>query len=380
MKVYFGTCGIGLAHTSRMLPIADRLRERGIEVVFSTYGKASELVTRNNYELLRAPNIGWREKGGELDIKRTLVASAVEGLHFVQQYLFEKYALKKFKPDLVISDSRYTTLLASAKLKIPVLYIANQIRIVAFEIPFKEQLGNLISNFNYLILRRCAAEVIAPDLPEPYTIGKENLNTDKLKINFVGPIVRERPESLPSQVILKERLGFETNKILVYIPISGPGSSRLNSFNLIMHAIKNLSKEINFVVVKGDPGGSYEERIGNILIKDWAENRASLLKACDLVISRCGHGTISEIVVYGKPSILIPQPNQPEQYVNARGCESLGIGKVIEQNKLDSESLYSATMELTSNEKVNEKLKKLQELSKEYDGTKRILERVLEFK
>ena len=40
MKVYIAACGMGLGHVGRCLPIAKRLRELGIEVVFSTYGDA----------------------------------------------------------------------------------------------------------------------------------------------------------------------------------------------------------------------------------------------------------------------------------------------------------------------------------------------------
>ena len=199
-----------------------------------------------------------------------------------------------------------------------------------------------------------------------------------LEISFVGPIVRKRPEELPPAKKLKEKYEFDRDKKLIYAAISGPGKSREKINELLEDSLKDIGA--NVLIVRGKPGSEYIKKSGNVTIRDWVENRLELLKACDVVISRSGHGTISETVVYGKPSILIPQPNQPEQEVNARGMEKLGLGKVLRQQDLNPNILKKTLDEVLEDEEIQKKLIEMQRLSKKYSGAERIADTILEFK
>ncbi len=61
------------------------------------------------------------------------------------------------------------------------------------------------------------------------------------------------------------------------------------------------------------------EKAKNLDIREYINNMPTCLAAADLVISRSGAITLSELQVQGKPSILIPSPNVAEnhQYHNA---------------------------------------------------------------
>ena len=54
------------------------------------------------------------------------------------------------------------------------------------------------------------------------------------------------------------------------------------------------------------------------MVKEYIDDMASCLAAADLVISRSGAITISELAAAGRASVLIPSPNVAEnhQYYN----------------------------------------------------------------
>jgi len=41
---YFAPYGVGLGHASRLVMVADQLRENGVDVRFSSYGEAASYV------------------------------------------------------------------------------------------------------------------------------------------------------------------------------------------------------------------------------------------------------------------------------------------------------------------------------------------------
>jgi UDP-N-acetylglucosamine--N-acetylmuramyl-(pentapeptide) pyrophosphoryl-undecaprenol N-acetylglucosamine transferase len=95
----------------------------------------------------------------------------------------------------------------------------------------------------------------------------------------------------------------------------------------------------------------------NIEIREYIDNMDICLPACDLVISRAGASSISEIQLLGKPSILIPSPNVAEnhQYHNAMTLASNDGAILIEEKNLDGEILAKTVQDLKNNpSKLNE--------------------------
>ena len=70
---------------------------------------------------------------------------------------------------------------------------------------------------------------------------------------------------------------------------------------------------------------------------------ASFYEKSDLVISRAGANSVSELISVKKPSILIPLPRtfMNEQYENAEYAFKFGIAKVMLENEVNSESLLA---------------------------------------
>ena len=89
----------------------------------------------------------------------------------------------------------------------------------------------------------------------------------------------------------------------------------------------------------------------NLHITEYISNMDVLLAAADIVICRSGAITVSEIMVQGKPSVLIPSPNVAEnhQYFNAMTLVSKGAAKLIEEKDLNAESIVKAVSEILEN-------------------------------
>lgn len=89
----------------------------------------------------------------------------------------------------------------------------------------------------------------------------------------------------------------------------------------------------------------------NIEIREYIDNMDICLPACDVVISRAGASSISEIAILGKPSILIPSPNVAEnhQYHNAMTLAENDGAILIEEKDLDDKILAEKIKDLKNN-------------------------------
>lgn len=89
----------------------------------------------------------------------------------------------------------------------------------------------------------------------------------------------------------------------------------------------------------------------NLDIREYIDDMADCMAAADLVISRAGAITLSEIQALGKPSVLIPSPNVAEnhQYHNAMALVNNGAAEIIEEKDLTEELLMSKVDSLLTN-------------------------------
>ncbi len=87
--------------------------------------------------------------------------------------------------------------------------------------------------------------------------------------------------------------------------------------------------------------GTDIKKCDNLDIREYIDNMADCMAAADLVISRAGAITLSEIQVLGKPAVLIPSPNVAEnhQYHNAMALVNNGAAEIIEEKDLTEDIL-----------------------------------------
>lgn len=90
------------------------------------------------------------------------------------------------------------------------------------------------------------------------------------------------------------------------------------------------------------------------------------MAAADVVVSRAGAITVSEIAALGKPSILIPSPNvvRNHQEQNAR-FENKNAAELILEKDLTSDALYDKIMSMVSDkDRLKEMSENLKPLAK----------------
>jgi UDP:flavonoid glycosyltransferase YjiC (YdhE family) len=366
LKVYVAPCGIGLGHITRCEPIAEALTSKGAEVVYSTYLDGLDYALRKGLRTLPTVPIGFKVKeDGTVDFKMTAATSgfSLGFRRFLRQVTAEIRNLKRFRPQVVLSDSRVSSLIAAKLLGIPVALILNQYRVEIVKKPSArhirpvDRLFFLIANIFWVFFRtflggvwaRCDLMLI-PDFPPPYTISASNLTIPKRyqkKAKLIGPIVPVEPSDLPPQDALKASLFFAWRKPLIYAAVSGPRTERSVLSSLLSQSLTKFPQEYEVVLSRGDPDGtSVPVHEGNLTVYGWVENQNELLKASDLIISRAGHGVIMKAIVLGKPMILVPIPDHTEQHANAMRACSMGFAELVPQREVSTERLLNATKKL----------------------------------
>ena len=89
-----------------------------------------------------------------------------------------------------------------------------------------------------------------------------------------------------------------------------------------------------------------------------------LISSSSLIITRSGMNTVTEIIYFEKPALLIPLPfsQNNEQLKNAKFLESIGLGVVLQQNIISSKKLFQAIdlmIRNIDNYKINGEFKNL---------------------
>ena len=85
-------------------------------------------------------------------------------------------------------------------------------------------------------------------------------------------------------------------------------------------------------------------------IREYIDNMGECYAAADLIISRAGAITLSELQVAGRASVLIPSPNVAEnhQYHNAMVLAGKDAAVVIEEKNLTGQLLCETVEQLIS--------------------------------
>lgn len=153
-----------------------------------------------------------------------------------------------------------------------------------------------------------------------------------------NPVRKAILEPGMSQSEAKEKLGFKPDKALVLVTGGSLGAGTLN--NVMLKVIANGSAaKVDFQIL-WQCGGAHiarcREAVGdklpeNVVLTDFVSDMALAYRAADLVVARAGAGTISELELLGKPSILVPSPNVAEDHQrhNAEALADRGAADMV---------------------------------------------------
>jgi UDP:flavonoid glycosyltransferase YjiC (YdhE family) len=383
----FTPSGTGLGHVGRCIPIARILEKNNFKILFSTYREGLKFVQQEGFETVEAPDIGVQVKpDGSIDFRLTTVNPGpfLTIYQIMKQVDAEIKFIKAFDPDIVVSDSRASSIVAAKLLDIPRICILNQFQVF---IPRRHRFLKLarIADATTLTLVgkvwSDAKYVLIPDFPPPYTLSTRNLNIPKgyhKKTKLIGPIIPKNPEDLPSKKQLRRKLGLSESKPIIFAPISGPTKERAYFTGIIRQILSKFPVDYQIVMSLGYPKSSTNPmKRKNMIVHKWISNRFEYLKTCDLVISRSGHGTLSQSIYYGKPTILIPTPSHTEQFNNAKKAVDMGIGELILQKDLKKDILLKIVKKLLKND-YKERSKNLQKQVLQWNGLETAVKKILD--
>lgn len=387
-NIYFAPNGIALGHAGRCLPIAKKILSMGGRVVFSTYGDAVGFVKEAGFKVLNVPRLKFEETAdGSVAMLETSLKWPLHILTFFKQMEAEIINLKKFKADVIVSDSRLSPLFAGKLLNIPRILLLHQIRML---IPHRKTLtrvqnklkrfGEDIIMYDTRIFWSSSNIILAPDFPFPYTIAKDNLNVPKKmlrNVEFIGQVISKRPEELPDKEEIREKLGLD-DRPLIYAGVAGTALEKKILNRILTDILIKLPKDYQVILTRGLPSKPdvpvYEK--DNIKIFNWVSDRYTLLKASDLVISRAGHNTIAECFYYGKPSILIPTPAHTEHQGNAKSVERMGVSKVLQQGEVNFKTLLGTIEEALNDSKMMSRVERVRRAVSKFNAVNSVVNKI----
>lgn len=298
---------------------------------------------------------------------------------FLNQLAFERRSIMRFNPSVVVSDSRLSPVLAARGMGYPVVTMLNQF-VISFPPRFRGATGKFFERIAGDVLGALwllSDRVLMTDLPPPYTIAEANLLGSDVSgaVEFVG-FTAPRPKFDRAAVEKAGEIVEKDARPLVFCQISGPDVTKKRFSKIIFDAAPALTRDFNLVVSLGHSGGSSVpmKLASGAWVFEWCPIKDELFELADLLVSRAGHSTIGQCIDRGKPAILVPIYNHPEQIGNAEKFAKLGLGREIRAEKLTPGSLTEAIKTCLDDQRYRGKISTLARLSKRYNGVERSTE------
>ena len=331
MRVIISAGGTG-GHIYPALAIVNKIKEKDANSEFLYIGTTDrmekDIVPKQNI-----PYFGIDIEG----IKRKKIFSNVNVL---KKYVIAKSSLKKviseFNPDIVIGTGGYVTA--------PVIKCAKKL---GYKTLVHEQ-NAVFGLTNKLLLK--STDVMCTSI-------KSDISNSK--IVFTGNPRSEEVSLVKS--VSKSSLGFDSTLKLVVVVMGSLGSMSINT--KLKEMIPFFSnKHYQVLVVTGK---NYFDDFNDISIPDnvkvvsYIDNFIGVMKSCDLLISRAGATTISEITSIGVGSILVPSPyvTNNHQLKNAMALEEVGACKIIEESDFSKDSVITCIDYIFDNKEEFDKMK-----------------------
>lgn len=224
--------------------------------------------------------------------------------------------IREFNPDIVIGVGGYVT--------VPVIYSAKKLGYKTF---LHEQ-NSLPGKSNKFLIKYC--DLIGASFPS----SLELLPKDKTVLTG-NPCSEDALKKKPAS---KDELGLSSDKKLVLIVMGSLGAGRVSNY-LKNELQKFSSKKYEVLFITGK--SSYDEvnknnYPSNVKIIPFYEGLPSLMKITDLMVTRAGASTLSEVIALGVPSIIIPSPfvANNHQYINALDLVNKDAALMIEEKDL----------------------------------------------
>lgn len=390
MRLYVSVCGMGLGHASRCLALAEEARRRGYQVVFSTYSsEAAFLIRSKGFEVYEAPGISYKlNREGDVDFRLTLAKGPLEVRKLLIHAALELRYLSLAKPDVAVSDSRLSTIVAARMLNIPSALILNQLKIL---IPRRRPIKGLALTVKRGVERlgcellgeawELASRVFIPDFPPPLTISKVNLEVPerlRCKVRLTGPLLSQEALQLREVDKAEARLKLGISSPLVAASMGGLKEERLKLLKAVVLGLSRV-KGLRVLVSAGLPSHNTELllRRGGVEVYSWIPDYCKLLAAADVCLSHGGHTSIAEAIYAATPMVLAPQRGHTERYNNSKSVERLGVARVVNLEEVGPSGIEEAVLEVLEDSSYARRAAALASVARRFHAAGKVLDEVV---
>ncbi len=344
LKILISGGGTG-GHIFPAISIANALKSKypDTEILFvGAEGRMEmEKVPAAGYKIIGLPVMGLSRK-----LSPDLIKFVFKTL---KSYFKARKIVKQFKPDAAVGVGGYASgpaLRAALSLGVPCI--------------IQEQ-NSYPGITNKLLSKKVKKICVAYDNMEKYFPADKIIKT--------GNPIRQEIENLNANKIESRNFfGLEHN-IPVILVVGGSLGARTINESIASGLNKIYEKNIGLIWQTGKTyfetaKKSNPDNLKNIVITGFIYKMDYAFAAADIIISRAGAGTISELCVVGKPVILVPSPNVAEdhQTKNALALVEKNAAILVKDNEA-AEKLVDVAIELVENEELkntlSENIKKL---------------------
>ena len=343
-------------HIYPAVAIANELKSRFPEAEFLFVG------AKDKMEMQKVPHAGYTIKGLWISgIQRKLTLdNAMFPLKLASSMWNSFKIIKSFKPDVVIGTGGFASgavLRAASMLNIPTV--------------IQEQ--NSYPGITNKLLAKRAHKIC---------VAYENLERffPKDKMILTGNPVRQDLIEAADKSEAIAYFNLDANKKTLLVLGGSLGARRINQL---------IEKELDFLLSQNiqiiwqcgklylDDYSKYNEK-ENVQVVAFIDRMDLVYAAADVVISRSGASSVSELCIVGKPTIFIPSPNVAEdhQTKNAKAISDKNGAILIKESELETqfETIFS---DLISNEsKQLELSRNIKKIAKP-NATKDIVEEII---
>ncbi len=336
-------------HVNPAIAIADVIRanqsDSQIEFVGTSRGIENKLVPKAGYKLHHVEVQGFKRKLTPYNIKSAWLAFTSP--------MKAKKLIKQFAPDIVIGTGGYVCwplLKAAAGMGVPTaVHESNAIPGVAVKM-LARYVERIYVNF----------DATAKALGETYSD----------KVVKVGNPIKPEFSSIDAEAVKKELGIGDKYKYLLLSYGGSMGAEKVNEEMLaFMRDYTKHHPELLHIHATGaiehEAATAMSKEYGltdceNIRICEYIYNMPELMAAADIVVSRAGAMTLSELAALEKCCVLIPSPHVADnhQYKNAKVLADKGAALLFEEKELVGAVLTDALAELIEN---GEKRRKMRE-------------------
>lgn len=359
-----GTAG----HINPALAIAETVLrncpDAKIEFVGIRGGKEEDLVPRAGYRLHYVNSKGFvRPLWSPSNVKAAYLA-------LVSPYQRQTTRiLDEFRPDLVIGTGGYPCwplIAAAARRGIPTaLHESNASPGIAVK-KLQTRVDRIWVNFRESV---------------------DRLHTNRPVVKVGNPILGEF--GTLSRTEARRILGIPQEQPMLLSFGGSLGADALNRAMLsVMESELGAKEKILFVHAAGKSGYAkareqYERldasRRTHCILKDYIYDMPLWMAAADLIISRAGAMTLSELAMMRKASVLVPSPNVTDnhQYYNAKALADANAAVLIEEKQLNDGDFTKTLEELLSSEEKRRTLESNIAVFADPDANRRIWQEIL---